>query len=252
MNATTWPLQGFWPFFWKEMSAWWKGRGALTIAVVLAALGTLGTFATRIDELGGGTPTAAQLDPTHNIIGAQFEQWIVFASIFATIGLLISERSTGTLEWTLSKPVSRSALLLAKWVVGTLMLTAFGLVIPLGWSMGVATFAYGQVPDLVTVAKLGLLLAAAPAFIVALNLALATRLQSQAAIAAIGFAVALTPYIASSFVPLLAELWPTSIAHLGTMVAAGEPVNIPTVTSWAVALVVVAITGLYVFTREDL
>ena len=62
MNATTWPLQGFWPFFWKELSEWWKGRGALATVVVLSALGTLGTFATRIDELGGGIPTAAQLD----------------------------------------------------------------------------------------------------------------------------------------------------------------------------------------------
>ena len=166
--------------------------------------------------------------------------------------MVVSERSSGTLAWTLSKPVSRSALLLAKWSAGTLMLTVFGLIIPLGWCMGIATFAYGELPDPATVAKLALLLAAAPAFIVALNLALATRLQSQGSIAAIGFAVALTPYIAGEFLPAVAELWPTSMAHMATLVAAGDAPNLPTITSWAVALVVIGIAGLVVFRREDL
>jgi ABC-2 type transport system permease protein len=252
MNATTWSLQGFFPFFWKELSEWWKGRGALATVIVLSALGTLGTLATRIDELGGGTPTREQLNPTYNILGAQFEQWIVFASIFASIGMMVSERNSGTLAWTLSKPVSRTALLLAKWSAGTLMLTMFGLVIPLAWCAGVATLAYGGLPDLATLVKFLLVLAAAPAFIVALNLALGTRLQSQGAIAAIGFAVALTPFLASAFLPVLAEVWPTSMAHMATMMAAGDPANSVTVASWALALVVIGGTGLFVFSREDL
>ena len=90
MNAATWTFQGFWPFVRKELSEWWRGRGALATAGVLTALGILGTLSTRIDELGGGTPTAAQLDPTRNILGAQFQQWIVFAALFASIGMLAS------------------------------------------------------------------------------------------------------------------------------------------------------------------
>jgi ABC-type transport system involved in multi-copper enzyme maturation permease subunit len=252
MNAEKRPLQGFWPFFWKEISEWWKGRGALTTAVVLSALGTLGTLATRIDELAGGIPTAAELDPTRNILGAQFQQWIVFASIFASIGMLIKERDSGTLSWTLSKPVSRSALLLAKWLAGPVMLTIFGLVIPLAWSMAVATFAYGSLPDLGAIATMGGWMVAIPAFVVALNLALATRVQSQAGIAAIGFGVALAPYLASTFLPIVAELWPTSMAQMAILVADGDAPNLPTVTSWAVTLVVIGFGGLLVFSREDL
>jgi ABC-2 type transport system permease protein len=252
MNATTWPLQGFWPYFRKEISEWWKGRGALATVIVLCALGTLGTFATRIDELGGGTPTSAQLNSTYNVIGAQFQQWIVFASIFASMGMLVSERNSGTLAWTLSKPISRSALLLAKWSVGTLMLAVFGLAVPLAWSMGIATFAYGELPDVATVATFALWLVAAPAFIVALSLALATRLQSQAGIAAITFAVALTPYIASTFLPTLAEVWPTSMAQMASSIAGGDAPNPPTIISWAVTLAVVGVAGLFVFSREDL
>jgi ABC-type transport system involved in multi-copper enzyme maturation permease subunit len=252
MNATIHPLQGFWPFFRKELSQWWRGRGALVTAIVLSALGILGTLAARIDELAGGTPTADQLDPTRAIAGAQFEQWIVFATIFASIGMLVNERSSGTLAWTLSKPLSRSALLLAKWVAGTLAMTVFGLAIPLAVAMGVANFAYGSLPEVGTIVVLALWLAAAAAFILALNLALATRVQSQGAIAAIAFAIALTPYIFGTFLPAVAELWPTAVAHMGTMVAAGEAPNLPTVAVWAATLAIVGAAGLYVFSREDM
>jgi ABC-type transport system involved in multi-copper enzyme maturation permease subunit len=252
MNAASRPLQGFWPFFSKELSEWWKGRGVLATVVVMSALGALGTLATRIDALAGGVPTPGELDPTNNILGSQFEQWIVYASIFASIGLLINERTSGTLAWTLSKPVSRSSLLVAKWAAATLMLTTFGLVVPLAVNTAIATWAYGGIPDLAAVAKLGLWMAAVPAFVVAFNLALATRVQSQGAIAAIGFAMALTPYIASTLSPVAAELWPTSMAQMATFVAAGGAPNLPTVAAWALALVLVGGVGLLRFSREDL
>jgi ABC-type transport system involved in multi-copper enzyme maturation permease subunit len=252
MNAKTRPLQGFWPFFFKELSEWWKGRGALVTVVVLSALGTLGTLATRIDQLAGGVPTTAELDPTYNILGAQFQQWIVFASLFASIGLVINERSTGTLAWTLSKPVSRIALLAAKWAVGVLMLTVFGLVIPLGVSMGIATLAYGSLPDVGAIGTMALWMASIPALIVAINLALATRLQSQAGVAAITFAIALAPYLFQAFLPVLAELWPTAMAQMATAVAAGDAPNMPTVISWAATLVIVGTGGLLIFSREDM
>jgi ABC-type transport system involved in multi-copper enzyme maturation permease subunit len=252
MNAATRPLHGFRPFFAKELSEWWKGRGALVTAVVMTALGALATLATRIDQWAGGNPTAVELDPTTNILGSQFEQWIVYASIFASIGLLINERASGTLAWTLSKPVSRSSLLVAKWAAATLMLTTFGLVVPLAVNTAIATWAYGGVPDLAAVATLALWLAAVPAFIVAFNLALATRVQSQGALAAIAFAMALTPYIAGSVAPVAAELWPTAMAQMATFVAAGGAPNLPTIAAWAMALVIIGGAGLLQFSREDL
>jgi len=252
MNAATRPLHGFRPFFSKELSEWWKGRGALATVVVMTALGALGTLATRIDQWAGGIPSPAELDPTANILGSQFEQWIVYASIFASIGLLINERASGTLAWTLSKPVSRSSLLLAKWAAATLMLTVFGLVVPLALNTAIATWAYGGVPDLAAVTALALWMAAVPAFVVAFNLALATRVQSQGAIAAIGFAMALTPYLAGSIAPVAAELWPTSMAQMATYVATGGAPNLPTIAVWALALVVAGTAGLLHFSREDL
>lgn len=251
MNAATW-FGGFAPFFRKELSEWLRGGGALVTVTVLSALGILGTLATRIDEMAGGTPLATNLAPTYNVIGAKFDQWIVFATVFASMGLIIGERSSGTLAWTLSKPISRSALYGAKWLVATGMLTVFGLAIPLAVSVGVATWAYGGVPDLGSVLVLGAWLATAVAFIVALNLCLATRIGSQAGIGAIAFGVAVVPYIAGALLPSLAEMWPTSVAIMAPSVAMGDLPNVATVAGWLICLVAFGGIGLVLFSREDM
>jgi ABC-type transport system involved in multi-copper enzyme maturation permease subunit len=252
MTASAISVHGFRPFLRKELSEWWQRRAAVVTFVVVGALGILGTLATRIDELAGGVPTAAMLDPTANVLGAQFHQWILFAGIFASIGMLISERASGTLAWTLSKPISRSSVLFAKWTAAVVMLAVFAVALPLAVSVGIATWSYGAVPDLATVARFGLVLLGLPAFFVALNLAVATRIDSQAAVAAIAFAVVGAPYLIGSFVPGVAELWPTTIAQMAAPFATGEPANLPTVASWAIALVALGVIGLLIFNREDM
>lgn len=245
-------VRGFRPFLRKELSEWWQSRAALVTFAVVGALGILGTLATRIDELAGGIPTAGELDPTANVLGAKFDQWILFAAIFASIGMLINERASGTLAWTLSKPISRSSVLLAKWVAAVVMFAVFAVALPLAVSVGVATWSYGAVPDIGAVARFGLVLVGLPAFFVALNLALATRIDSQAGVAAIAFAVVGAPYLIGAFLPSVAEVWPTAIAVMAVPFAIGEPANLPTVASWAITTLVIGACGLVIFSREDL
>lgn len=244
--------RGFRPFLRKELLEWWRGRAALVTLAAVGALGILGTLAARIDELAGGTPIPAMLEPTANILGAQFHQWIPFAGIFASIGLLTQERATGTLDWTLSKPMARRWLLVAKWAAAMVMLAVFAIVLPLTASVVVATFSYGSVPDLGVVARFGLVLLGLPAFFLALNLALATRINSQAAIAAVSFAVIAAPYVVGAFWPQVAELWPTSIAAMAVPFAIESTAHAPTVAGWAVATVAIGIAGLVSFDRQDL
>jgi ABC-2 type transport system permease protein len=253
LSATNLGLLGFGPFLRKELSEWWQRRAIFATFAAVTVLGLIGTLATRIDQwLTGLAPGAAVLDPTTNVLGALFDQWILFAAIFASIGLLIQERSTGTLAWTLSKPISRTSLLLAKWVVGVAMLTLFGLVLPLAVSVGVATWAYGSVPDLGRVATLGGVLIAVPAFYVAFNLALSTRLNSQAGVAAIAAGAAMVPLLFGGFLPVLVELWPTSMSSVAMAMAGGEEAHLPTILSWAVVVMGLGIAGLVIFQREDL
>jgi ABC-type transport system involved in multi-copper enzyme maturation permease subunit len=253
MNPTSPALPGFRPFLRKELSEWWQSRAIIAIFGAVTLMGIIGTLATRIDQWTGGlAPSAAQLDPTLNVLNAQFDQWILFAALFASISLLIGERSTGTLAWTLSKPISRNALLLAKWLVALVMLTIFGLVLPMAVSVGVATWSYGSLPDLGRVATLGAVLIAVPAFYVALHLALSTRLNSQAGVAAIGVAVAALPLLFGGFLPVLVELWPTSMSAVARAMAGGEAPHLPTILSWTAVVVGLGIAGLVIFRREDM
>jgi ABC-2 type transport system permease protein len=252
MTAIQNQFLGFGPFFRKEVLEWWKGRAALVTLVAISALAAIGTLATRLDELAGGIPSAAMLEPTANVLGAQFNQWILFAGIFTSIGILTQERATGTLAWTLSKPMSRSSLLLAKWTAAMVMLGTFAVALPLAVSVAIATWSYGSVPDLAVVARYGFVLLALPAFFVALNLAVASRINSQAAIAAVAFTVLAIPYFAGAFLPALVELWPTTIAEMAAPFATDSFVHVPTVASWAIAVVALGAVGLVVINREDM
>jgi ABC-2 type transport system permease protein len=244
--------QGFRPILSKELHEWWARRAALVIFLAVAALGAIGTLATRIDETAGGVPDPAMLASTANVLNAKFDQWVVMAAILGTIGLLTAERGSGTLAWTLSKPVSRTALLGAKWT-GAVMVTAVAAVaLPLLVSVGIATVAYGGVPDIATVATFGLLLVAAAAFFVALDLALATRIDSQAGIAAIALAFFAAPFLLAGVLPALAVWWPTSIGVAAVDVASGAPLEVGTVLGWAAGLIVVGVLGAIALDREEL
>jgi ABC-2 type transport system permease protein len=252
MTAIVAPTQGFRPFAAKELLDWWKRRAALITALAVSALGGIGTLATRIDELAGGVPSPAMLEPTSNVLGGQFDQWVVLAAIFGSIGLLVGERSSGTLAWTLSKPIARPALLVAKWLAAVAVLAVVAVVVPLSVSVAVATWAYGAVPDLPTVARFGVLLLAVAAFIVALDLALATKLDSVAGIAAIALAVFATPYLLGSIAPSIAAWWPTAIGATAGAVASGAPLEPASIAGWAIGLLAAGIAGVLIFSREDL
>jgi ABC-2 type transport system permease protein len=252
MTATQHPLIGFRPLLRKELGEWWYRRAAVVTFAVVAALGTIGTLATKIDETAGGVAAPGMLDATANILGSRFDQWVMLAAIFASIGLLVVERASGTLAWTLSKPVSRTSVLTAKWAAGVVMLAIFAIALPLAWMSLLATLSYGSPPDFGAIGLFGLALVAIPALFLALDLALATRIDSQGAIVTVALMVAFAPYIISAVAPAAVELWPSSIAAMAAAVAAGEAVHWPTVASWALSIAGVGLLGIWIFQREDL
>jgi hypothetical protein len=124
--------------------------------------------------------------------------------------------------------------------------------LPLATSTLVATLAYGTGPDFGAVARFGFVLLGVPAFFIALNLAVATRLNSQAGIAAIAFAIFGLPYLFGGFFPVLVEFWPTSIGAMAGAVAMGEAPQLATVAGWALALGGLGAASLVSLGREDL
>ena len=80
---------------------------------------------------GGEALPEPILDPMANLVAAVSTQIFVVIAIFAVMSLIVSERESGTLAWTASKPVSRGAIWLAKWVSSTAMLGLLAGLVPL-------------------------------------------------------------------------------------------------------------------------
>jgi ABC-2 type transport system permease protein len=133
-------LMGFDNMLRKENRLWWGSRRwlwqALLWLVIMNGLIALMLFVLPVmapaDEDGGGIP---------NGVEGLFNMGVTFFSLGAVVlcqGIIVDEKTSGTGEWVLSKPLSRSAFLLAKLVgngigiltvlVGLQSLVAYGLV----------------------------------------------------------------------------------------------------------------------------
>ena len=177
----------------KDLAEWLHGKrpwvvlGVTTFVFALAAANARITeWAARSfpAEPGDGPAKVLSVQPLDNLVFAIGTQFIVLAAIFATMSLLLAERDSGTLAWTISKPVSRTSVLVSKWLTSTLILWVAAVVIP-WFTTALVTALYG-VPDLAVVIALGVTLITVPAFFVAVALAAATFVPSQAAVGAIG------------------------------------------------------------------
>ena len=106
-----------------------------------------GRFGSFPADPGDGPAKVLSVLPIDNLLFAIGTQFIVLAAIFATMSLLIAERDSGTLAWTISKPVSRTSVLVSKWLTATLVLWVAAVVIPLAVTTVLVTVLYG-LPDL--------------------------------------------------------------------------------------------------------
>jgi ABC-type transport system involved in multi-copper enzyme maturation permease subunit len=234
------------PFLAKELRDWVRSRRGLWLALTATPLMLISTLGPKIGEVaaqakGRPIPPGLDFDPTMNVL-IRWPQWIWLFAILAGMNLLISERDRGTLAWSLSKPLSRGGLFLAKWAAGVLMFTVFGIVIPMAASVAAAAVAYGM-PDLPTVAIGTLLLIATPAFYIALALAVSTKLPSPAGVAGVGIGMALAPVFLGAILPSLAAMVPTSIAEWAVAMALGLPASVITAVAWLIATIALSVLG---------
>ena len=250
-------LMGFSQFFRKEISEWLASRRALVVFAVTSFLVAGTTVAPWLQATLPGSDAEAPassvvMDPTINLVGANWNQWLTYIAIFAAMGLLAGERDKGTLAWSLSKPLSRPALLLAKWSAGTLVYAVVGVVLPMLVGIAVAAAAYGSLPDLMTVALFSLAMLSLPAFYIALSIALGTRIQSQAAVAGIGLAASFLPALAGLISVEVGRVMPPAMSSWALAQAGGQDVGVVTPVGWLVGMVVVAAAAHVAFARAEL
>ena len=140
------------------------------VSALFMALGSLNAWLISIlpaDITEEAEPPS--LDPLVNLIGPVSTHIFVIVAIFAVMALIVAERESGTLAWTASKPVSRSAIWLAKFASASGMLWIVAGILPLLATVAVVVVLYGSVPA-TTVAAVAL----GMAMIIALYVALGT------------------------------------------------------------------------------
>jgi ABC-type transport system involved in multi-copper enzyme maturation permease subunit len=245
-------LPGFGGLVRKEITEWRRGRRAWVVLIVATLFMVLTAMNAWLNAELAPAEEAEQfsLDPMTNVAVALSAQIFVVIAIFAVMSLIISERESGTLAWTASKPVSRSAIWLAKWISSITMLGLLALLIPLILTAVEVVLLYGPLPILpIVIMAIGALMAIA--LFVALVLASSTVVTSQAAVAAIGLSVLFLPQLIGALLPI-AEYLPTSILEWSLKVASGQPAGFVTPLSWGLSVAALVAFSLRRMERMEL
>jgi ABC-type transport system involved in multi-copper enzyme maturation permease subunit len=247
-------LAGFSGLVRREFMEWRRARRSWILFIVSALFMTLGSLNSWLitmlpaDVTEGGEPPI--LDPVINLIQPISTHVFVIAAIFAVIALITAERESGTLAWTASKPVSRSAIWLSKFVAASTVMWIVAAALPMAAAVIVVIVLYGAVPA-TTVAAVALGMAMVIVLYVAVALAASTVVTSQAAVAGIAFAVI-------SLAPMLGALlpdptvMPTAILDWSVRLGVGEPTSIVSPISWAVAVTALIAVSLRRMERMEL
>jgi ABC-type transport system involved in multi-copper enzyme maturation permease subunit len=236
-------LPGFSGLFRKELLEWRRGFRVwivLAVSVAFMVLTSLNAWLqVTLAESQGIEIPPPNMDPMANLMAAVSTQIFVVVAIFAVMSLLITERESGTLAWTASKPVSRSGIWLAKWLSSTGILWVAAAVLPLLATVAVVYVLYGPVP-VVPIVFGALGMAMSIALFGAIVLAASTVVTSQAAVAAIGLAAIFLPMVLAGVIPIGPYL-PTSIMEWALLTGAGQSPGFVTPISWAVTVLVLVL-----------
>ncbi len=255
MSATTTtrgsrPLAGMANLTGREAATWWTtGRWRLHTVVWTAVLGgllclmlwVLPTVLDAAEAQGGvsGEPSevALQFPDMAAVV-------IALGVVLLTQGLLLDERRNGVLEWLLSKPVGRPAVVLAKFVGQGSALLVTVLLVPWLVVHALLSIADGGLwSPTNSLAAMGVL-ALVVAFHLALVLALSTLTSSRVAILAVPIVLIVTSDGITSLWPELFHVMPWSLGPLASvLLAEGALVSgwpIVATVGWTAALLLAA------------
>ncbi len=246
-------LMGFVPFLRKELREWRTKRVAIAFFLVAALLGGVALLGVNTFFLPQGVTPTTRAEVITNVMTmyANNAIWITLISIFSAMGVMVRERESGTLAWSLSKPLSRSAVLAAKWLGTTLMVWLLGIVLQ-GGVLAVIEALHGPaLPNLggVLMAYVGAFCAIG--FWVLLCLLLSCLLKETAGVGAGALLVSVAPLLLDNL-PLalqpLLTLYPTHFLDW----AIARPIHGAKLWGYVLWMAGMAIATQRLFSRQEL
>ncbi len=252
-QASGWST-GFGNLLDKELGSWWRTRRWLVHLLLWLGVITGLILLVSLESRGNTTP-ARGLDEVMNIFFQAGGFFSLVGAVLVTQGAIVGERSYGTAAWVLTKPTTRKAFVLSKFVgiTGTFLLLS--LVVPAVATLIVCQVVWGLLPGLDHFGEAIGILALHQTFYIALTLMLGTLFPSRGPVGglALGF------WVAGNILPNFAPEWltmamPWSLARAASAIALWNPVGVPLwipAAATAVLIGVMLLVALWRFEREE-
>lgn len=197
--------------------------------------------------------------PIYETLIQVFFQIGAFATAIGVVttaqGAIVREKQLGTAAWILSKPVSRSAFVLAKFLAYAVSFVSLAIVVPSAIFYGQSLVLAGRAPELAPfLAGVGIMVLHT-LFYLALTLLLGTLFNTRGPIGGIAMGVLFVGFLPPSLVPQIAMLalpWTLKDSAvglaLGSALPAVWPVPVVATALWIILFLGVA---LWRFGREE-
>lgn len=248
--------QGFKNLLGKENHAWWGTRKWLVHSLIWLAI-VNGFLFLMLWVVPASDPEEAP--PLETAI----EMYVILSGVFTTIGVIvlaqgaiIGEKRSGTAEWIMSSPVSRTAFILSKLIANALAIFLIMILL-----QGIVFYAqvslYEKMPlSIGPFAAVMALQSLHLFYFLTLTLMLGSFFNSRAPVIGIALAVLIGQDILAQF---LAELWPwfRLILPQELLVNAGLVANGQPMDSWVPVIVmslmsvIFIVAALWRFEREE-
>ena len=150
--------------------------------------------------------------------------------VILTHGAIITERQLGTAAWVLSKPVSRTAFVLAKFVANALGILVTGVLAPAVIAYAALSIEHGAPLPAGSFAGATGLIALTVLFYLSLTIVLGTLLRARGPVLAVPIVLLLVGDGLVGLWPALAHVGPWLLGRMAMLIAQGMPL----LSGWAV------------------
>lgn len=251
VRERTW-LGGFGNMFRKELGQWWGTRTwwvqTLIWVLILNGISTISALTESMTPDGLLQVVVQTFLPLSvGIIG--------LGTVITVQGAIVGEKQLGTAAWAISKPVSRSAFILAKTLAYAVGFFVTAILIPsTTFFFTVRALIPAQLPLIPFLYGVGIVIEG-QLFYLTLTLMLGTFFNSRGPIAGIGIGFVMTGLLLRSFIPIqivIATPWPLPEIAAGLALGAELPSIWPVpIFATAFWIVIMTIVALWRFGREE-
>ncbi len=252
-RSTGWST-GFGNLLDKELGSWWRTRRWLVHLLLWLAIIPGFILLISLESRRESTPAQG----LENVMQIFFQAGGFFAligAVLVTQGAIVGERSYGTAAWVLTKPTTRKAFVLSKFVGITATFLLLSLVIPGVVTLIVSRVVWGVLPRIDHFAEAVGILALHQTFYIAITLMLGTLFSSRGPVGGLALGLWIAGNILPNFVPSwVTTAMPWTLPRAAGQIALWQPVGMPLwipASISAALIVVMLLVALWRFEREE-